>query len=227
MIPIVGGTDKMGASSLLGALRTYARIDGEMTYDNWQTAVRAGRTFCTCGPLMEFRVEGREPISTIAMAASGGHVDVEWDVASVIAPMTRVDLIVNGEVRERQTVKSDRDKGHWRINIDRTGWLALLIRGHHHDGKDVILAHSSPVKVQLEHSPLLAAADGVSILDQIEAVTAYVEHLGTKTDPNAYKRMMLTLTAAHRALHNRLHAQGHYHHHTTTHHHAEHGGRVI
>ena len=58
--PAVGGTAEMTAMTAVGTIRTYARIpDGRpFDYGAWMDAVRAGNTFVTYGPLMEFRVEG-------------------------------------------------------------------------------------------------------------------------------------------------------------------------
>ncbi len=43
-VPVVGGSDKMAASSLLGGIRTYAHMgDREFTYENWMEAVRGGQ----------------------------------------------------------------------------------------------------------------------------------------------------------------------------------------
>lgn len=52
-VPVVGDSDKMAASSLLGGIRTYANLgERAFTYENWMAAVRAGNTFVTVGPLM-------------------------------------------------------------------------------------------------------------------------------------------------------------------------------
>jgi hypothetical protein len=98
--------------------------------------------------------------------------------------------------------------------MDRSGWLALLVRGHYADQPEIITAHSSPVMIDVEGSPLLAAADAVTILEQIEGALAYLDTVGTRAEDRAYKRMRLVLVAAHRTLHNRMHQLGHYHDHT-------------
>ena len=74
------------------------------TYEAWKEAVRRGETFVTYGPLLEFAVDGQPMGSRIAMTASGGTVDVTWEVASVTVPMSRVELVVNGEIRESVAV---------------------------------------------------------------------------------------------------------------------------
>jgi hypothetical protein len=65
----------------------------------------------------------------------------------------------------------------------------------------------------VEGSRLLAAADAVTILDQIEGAMVYLDTVGTRADDRVYKRMRLALESAHRTLHNRMHQQGHYHEH--------------
>ena len=67
--------------------------------------------------------------------------------------------------------------------------------------------------VRLAGSPMLAAADAVTILEQIEGALAYLDTVGTRAEDRAYKRMRLVLTASHRRLHNRLHEAGYFHEH--------------
>ncbi|SIT56105.1 hypothetical protein BQ8794_240312 [Mesorhizobium prunaredense] len=57
----VAGTDKMSADCAVGAMRTYAKIPdlGEFSYETWMSAVRAGRTFVTTGPLLDLNVNGK------------------------------------------------------------------------------------------------------------------------------------------------------------------------
>ena len=224
MTAAVGGTDKMYASTAVGSVRTYAclRPGEEFTYEAWKEAVRRAHTFATFGPLLEFGVDGRPPGSRIAMSSTGGTVDVTWQVASVTVPMSRVELVVNGEIRESQAVRPDEDEGHWSIKVDASSWLALLVRGHYADKPEIIAAHSTPVMVDVSGSPFVAAADAVTILEQIEGALAFLDTIGTRAETAAYKRMRLVLTSAHRKLHNRMHQAGHYHDHTPADDHAEH-----
>jgi hypothetical protein len=159
------------------------------------------------------------------MPAAGGRVDVTWQAASVTIPISRVDLVVNGEIRESLAVPPGGASGHWSVRVDKSAWLALLVRGHYPDKPEIIAAHSSPVMVAVEGSPMLAAADAVTILEQIEGALVYLDTISTRAEDVAYKRMRLVLTSAHRTLHNRMHQQGYYHQHpspTTDHpeHHA-------
>ena len=170
--------------------------------------------------MLEFAVDGHPMGSRIELSASGGTVDVTWQVASVTIPMSRVELVVNGEIRESAAVppggeaEAQESAGHWSVRVDKSSWLALLVRGHYADKPEIIAAHSSPVMIAVQGSRLLAAADAVTILEQIEGALAYLDTVGTRADDRAYKRMRLILTSAHRTLHNQMHQLGYYHGHT-------------
>ena len=224
LVPAVGGTDKMSATTAVGTVRTYARIDPrrEFDYGAWMDAVRRGHTFVTYGPLMEFAVEGEPPGTRMKMPATGGTVDVAWKLASVTVPISRVELVVNGEIRESRSAGPWEDEGSWSVRLEKSSWLGLLVRGHYRDKPEIIAAHSSPVMVELAGSPFLAAADALTILEQIEGALAYLDTVGTRAQAAAYKRMRLTLTSAHRHLHNRMHRAGQYHKHSPVDDHAAH-----
>ena len=220
----VGGTDKMSADTAIGTVRTYARIrEGDpFTYEAWMEAVRRAETFVTYGPLIELSVDGRPMGSRFRIEASGGTFDVSWKAESVTVPMSRVELIVNGEIVRSEQVDPWRAEGSWQAKIGRSSWIALLVRGHYPDKPEIVAAHSSAVMIQTGDAPFFAAADALTILEQIEGALAYLDTVGTRAEMAAYKRMRLVLESAHRSVHNRLHAAGHYHAHTPVEDHPEH-----
>ena len=188
-------------------------------------AVRIGNTFATFGPLLEFRVNGFEMGTQQQMTASGGTLDIVWQVSSVTVPVTKIELVVNGELREALSVDPTTGvyAGHWSLQAKKSCWVALRIRGQYPDGSEIIAAHSSAVMVVVDDKPPFQAADALTILEQIEGSTAYIRSLATKTDEQTYKQMMMTLTSAYRTLHNRMHHQGVMHRHTAAdHHHGDH-----
>ena len=214
-VAAVGGTDKMAAVTAVGTVRTYACLakDQPFSYDAWMDAVRRAETFVTYGPLLEFNVDGQPMGARISLSRSGGTLDVTWQVASVSVPTTRVELVVNGEIRESAPVGSEGGQGSWRVRVERSSWLALLVRGHYSDKVEMIAAHSSPVMVDVEGTQLLAAADALTILEQIEGALVYLDTIGTRAEDQAYKRMRLVLEGSYRKLHNRMHQQGYDHGH--------------
>ena len=100
--------------------------------------------------------------------------------------------------------------------------MALLVRGKYRGKPEMIAAHSSPVKVEVKGTEVYAAADALTILEQIEGALAHLDTVGTRAETSRYKRMRMVLTRAHRSLHTRMHRLGRYHCHTPTEDHAEH-----
>ncbi|HGJ66589.1 TPA: hypothetical protein ENS27_14590 [bacterium] len=216
-VAAVGGTDKMSATTAVGTVRTYAQIDdGDFSFDAWKSAVRKGRTFATYGPLLEFWVEGKPMGSKFELSSTGGTLDIEWHVATITVPFTKVELVVNGETRNVVIIPSgQRDAvSSFSIKVEKSSWVALRVRGSYPDKREAILAHSSPVMVKVEGTEFFASADAMTILEQIEGAMAFIDTIATKAQAQAYKAIKMTLTSAHRALHNRLHNSGVYHDHT-------------
>ena len=160
--------------------------------------------------------------SRIKLPSGGGTLDLSWEAASVTVPMSRVELVQGGEIRESVAVSPDRAAGSFRVRVDRSTWVALLVRGHYPDKPEIVAAHSSPVMVEVDGSAYSSPADALTILDQIEGALAYLDTVGTRAETAAYRRMRLVLESAHRSLHNHMHAQGHFHDHTPPADHPEH-----
>ncbi|MET2832852.1 CehA/McbA family metallohydrolase [Mesorhizobium shangrilense] len=224
LIPAVAGTDKMSAQYAVGTIRTYAKItdNREFSYETWMDAVRAGHTFVTSGPLMDIDVDGKPMGSRFGLSSSGGTVTVSWNAASVIVPMTRIDLVVNGEVKESRTLKPWQDAGSWSVRIQKSSWIALLVRAKYDDKPEMIATHSSPVMIDVEGSHFFAAADALTILEQIEGSMAYIDTIGTRAETTRYKEMRLVLQSAYRRLHDQMHQMGYDHPHSVGTHHSEH-----
>jgi len=128
--------------------------------------------------------------------------------------VTQVELIVNGEVRQVAGLAPQGGAGSWSIRLDGSSWLALLVRGHYPDKPPIVVAHSSPVMVEVTGTQLLAPADAVTILEQVEGALAYLDTIGTRAESQTYQRMRLVLQSAYRSLHNRMHHNGFFHEHT-------------
>jgi hypothetical protein len=215
----------MSQQTAVGTIRTYSLIRNEpFTYESWMDSVRRGHTFATLGPLLDFRVGDCEMGSLMQLPASGGTLDVVWQVSSVTVPVTKIELVVDGLLRESVAVDPEvgHYAGHWSVPVKESCWIALRIRGKYHDQSEMIAAHSSAVTVIVDGKSCFNATDAVTILEQIEGSTAYIKTLATKADEQTYKRLLLTLTSAQRALHNRMHRHGVMHHHSAPDQHEHH-----
>ena len=223
-LPVVGGSDKMAASSLLGGVRTYTQLgDRDFTYENWMEATRQGHTFVTVGPLVDLEVEGQSPGSQLNLPASGGTLTVQWRAESVRVPIHAVEVVIGGDTVEvHHPENSMASSGTTEVKVKGSTWIALRIRGSYGGREEDIAAHTSSVRVLCDKQPVYAPKDALSVLKQIEGAIAYVDTIASRPEANAYRQLRLTLESAWHALHQRMHQRGHYHEHSPIHDHAEH-----
>jgi hypothetical protein len=209
-LPVVGGSDKMSASSLLGGVRTYAHLGArEFSYANWQAAVRAGNTFATVGPLVSMQVEGQAPGGQVRLPAGGGTVNVNWKVESTSVPIEQVEIVVGGLVAEAYGAAAQPAAGAYtasgsaQIRVGTSTWVALRVRGSTRSRaeKDDIAAHSSAVQVLVGGAPIYSEPEAAAVLAQIEGSLRYVEVLAPRPDEARFMAMKATLQAAHRQMH--------------------------
>ncbi|MCB0064213.1 MAG: CehA/McbA family metallohydrolase [Caldilineaceae bacterium] len=218
-VPVVGGSDKMSASSLLGGIRTYAQLgERELSYENWMAAVRTGNTFVTVGPLVELTVDGVAPGGQINVSSNGGTVDVSWRVESATLPVEVVEIVVGGLAVESTTVGGRlQASGSASIPVTESTWVALRVRGSYHGHPEQIAAHSSAVQLVVEGKPLFQPQDAMLVLEQIEGAIAYVDTLAPRPEAQRFKQLRATLERAYQRLHQRLHQNGVFHRHTPLH----------
>lgn len=218
-LPLVGGSDKMSAASLLGGVRTYAHLGArEFAYGTWMGAVKKGNTFVTVGPLIEFAVNGRPAGSRIDLPASGGTVDVTWTVESVRVPIDRIEVVLGGLVAGACEVGGTLSaSGCASVRVTESTWIALRVRGSLRNRSGDIAAHISAVQVLVGDAPIFRQSEAVAILEQIEGAIAYVDTIASRPDAQRFKQLRATLEAAHNRLHARLHQRGVAHLHTPLH----------
>jgi len=218
-IPAVGGTDKMSASMAVGAMRTYALIKNKpFTYETWKESVLSGLTFVTTGPLVDFTVNGQDVGTAISMPKDGGTLDINWQVSSLITPVTRVEIIVDGDVAESKKVNYNADNafdfyGSNSVKINKSGWVALRVIGKYPGRNEAIMAHTSSVMIKVGDAPVFKYTDAMSILEQIEGAATFIKTIAPKKDERNYADILGKLTAAHRKLHNAMHENKVYHDH--------------
>lgn len=222
-VPVVGGSDKMGQAWLLGGMRTYTHLgDRPFSYENWMTAVKAGNTFVTVGPLASLMVDGMSPGGKIELPSTGGAVNVTWKVESVSVPIDQVEVVVGGLVADQVNVnKQLAAQGHTTLHINESTWVALRVRGSYKGKHGEIAAHTSAVQLLIEGKPLFSQKDAGAVLSQIEGALAYIDTLAPRPEVLRFKQMRASVETAHNRLHQRMHQNGLFHQHTPLHNHLQ------
>jgi hypothetical protein len=160
-VPLLCGDARTIADVRLGGLRTYARLKtGEaFAYKNWVEAVRAGRTFATSGPLVDWTANGQGPGASVEVAAAGQAVQVRAQARSA-TPFARLELIAGGRVVGAANACGSPNSAvlEAEIPFDESGWLAARCLTEWPEGPGVpahiyVSAHTSPVYVTVATRP--------------------------------------------------------------------------
>ncbi len=111
---------------IIGAARMYAYLGDRLEWGRWVDAVRAGQTFVTNGPLLQFAIDGQIAGGEVALPSDGGSVEVVARMDSAFAA-DKLELIRNGAVLEQIPLADDGRSGvlRKRIRVEGSGWYTL------------------------------------------------------------------------------------------------------
>jgi TolB protein len=132
-VPIApsAGTDAMVdffRTMAIGTTRVYVHVPEPLTMERYLAALKAGRSFVTTGPLLQFSVQGVAPGD--AITSEGKDAPWELTVASAM-PFERVELIVNGDVAwsGEGAVHAGVRTYRGTISVPAGGWIAARVHG--------------------------------------------------------------------------------------------------
>jgi hypothetical protein len=217
-VPAVGGTDKMTNAIAIGALRTYVRLDDgeEFSYAAWNRAIKRGRTFVSCGPLVEIEVEGREPGDEIALPKGGGRLSVRT-IARSAQRFERIEIVVNGLVVARGDADASGLSAELSASIEVTesSWIAARCSGRDKlwtTSPIDVGAHTSPVWVVVDGRRQSLTRDASQLLTLIEGGLAYLDALAAFRSPTQREHHRSVFLAGREALlHPHPDARPHWH----------------
>jgi hypothetical protein len=173
-LPLVGGTDKMSSSVAVGQYRTYVSIPPDQPFDyaSWCRNLRAGRTFLSGGPLLEFSVEGAQVGETVRLSPGGGKVEVQARAQSIL-PIHTLQIVCNGDVvAQTDNASGGRDLAlHATLRIERDSWVCARVSGpnyqplsHHDVWQRGVFAHTSPIYVACGDTWSMGDRDGLQYM---------------------------------------------------------------
>jgi hypothetical protein len=179
-VPLVGGSGKDSNGSAVGGMRTYARLPpGEgLTYRGWIEAVRAGRTFATNGPLLNFTVNGQDPGAVLDLPA-GSVVRVRAEARSAVS-FDRLEVLHNGVVITSTAATGSPATAavEAEVSAGSGGWLAARCQGQqqlfHRPANQRVFAHTSPVYVRVDGKPAPADAAVAALTGHLDRMLEWV-----------------------------------------------------
>ncbi len=175
-LPATGGTDNfpdVWRDPPPGTDRTYVKVSGPLTLASWFAGIKAGRTFSTTGPLVFLRVDGHDPGDELHLSATApAELPVTVDVVS-IAPVDRLELIVNGVVGPTMSLAASRHYAGT-VSVPAGGWVAARVVGppSRHVGDSYAFAQTSPVYVVRGDRRYVSKDDARFLAAVVEAIGA-------------------------------------------------------
>jgi hypothetical protein len=152
--------------------RVYARLgDQPLSVPAFQQAIRAGRTVVSNGPWLSLEVNGEGPGAVLDLAA-GDRLDIRARVQGAGAEQLTLagpdGGMATGDPATGLAIET---------TVDGPTWIAAVARGSGHPNTldRAVLAHTSPVYVDVAGRPVARAADArwcLGLLDTLERFVA-------------------------------------------------------
>jgi TolB protein len=204
-LPAAAGTDAMANYASLrgpvGLNRVYARVPaGPLKIDPWLTALKQGNTFATNGPLIGFKLGGKEVGGDVRIATGGNQVRYKAWLRSFV-PVDRLEIICNGNVvkdlklfPDRQSSDAEGDIALWQ-----SGWC--LLRAISDKAEHPVLdaypyATTSPIYVTIAGSPAKSPSDAAYFVAWVDRL---IEAAKAHKDWNADTEKETVLDQLHQA----------------------------
>jgi hypothetical protein len=171
ILPISSGTDWW----IYDHNRVYVKCEGGFNYENWIAGIRAGRTFISNGPLLELKVNGREPGAKLDNLDPAKPLRIEAHAVSRL-PFDRLEIVHDGEVVAESLAGGQRESRlEQEIGVTRGGWVAARVRSSAktHAGTKVF-AHTSPVYLRVPGTPYRHAESCGAFIDEIEESKRFI-----------------------------------------------------
>lgn len=227
-LPATAGTDKMHNTQVSGSVRVYAKLadevlraggeDGGFAYADWLAAVRAGRTFVTTGPMLRFAVDGRgigdridaeRGVRLRARAEVHSRIPVEW--LEIVANGRVVARVENPERRTRLVLEVDHpvEGSSWLAarawSSERLPYQAFPVAGL---PPVPLMAHTSPVYVDVEGAPRRSPEDARVLLGWVEEAIDWARSRARFAEPRQRDEMVALFERAARVYRARLAPSG-------------------
>lgn len=145
------GTEAPSWNARIGNTRFYTYIDGEFGYDKWKENLKAGHTFVSSGPMLQFSVNGNLPGEEIKLSNKGNVlVNAKAFGNSHQVPLSKLEIIAHGKVIKEVTPDGDNQtldelNLEFDMDIDKGIWIAARCFAG-----PTQIAHTTPVYITVD-----------------------------------------------------------------------------
>ncbi len=149
---LVGGSGKESNATVLGALRTYARLQpGEpLTASNWAAAVRARRTLVTNGPFLSLTVDTVGPGEVVNLE-NNSRVRIVAEAQSEL-PFDQLEVLSDSQILAVKPASGNRQSARLELDFipSHSTWIAARCYSSEKlETGSCLYAHTAPVWLEL------------------------------------------------------------------------------
>jgi len=173
-----------------GHHRVYASIDGPFTAEKMWTAIKAGRTFATTGPMLTMTANGKAIGVTIAVSSADTQPVKICSTVQSIEALESFEIIHNGHIVASRDLQNESPdplldaKLEFALNPQRSGWITSRVLYRAPDGL-LRQTHTSPIYISVDDKPTASASDAhymLSWLDRLDDIAKSQSHRFPDTD---------------------------------------------
>lgn len=153
--PAAGSDFPYFQSALPGAERTYVKLDGQFSSNDWYSSFRRGRAYVTNGPFLEFTVNGRQMGEELRIDHGAAlQVRAEVQLNPDVDRLSRLEIVANGEVVATEQARGgDRIQLRAQLTAERSMWIAVRAFGEKQERQNGTFAHSAPIYALVGDQP--------------------------------------------------------------------------
>jgi len=148
------GTDFPAVDQRPGAVRNYVKIDGEFSARAWFDAFKAGHTFVTDGPMLEFSIAGKDMGSELRVAdGTPLKIKARARLNPDLDQLDRLELIEQGQViRQIDSKEGSQDLSlECEIRASHGTWFVVRATGKCGGSDPTTIAVSAPIYVLVDN----------------------------------------------------------------------------
>ena len=203
-IPAAAGTDLMGGFASVrgpvGMNRVYVAVPGAtLDVEAWLAGLKAGRTFATNGPLLDFTLDG-QPVSSELRYPAGRRLRFHAHLRS-IAPVDHLEVVCNGRLAATVPLSGGRTAADvdGSVSMPESGWCVLRASTDHAEYPildNYVYATTSPVYVTIAGKTARSPADAAYFSAWIDRVRETTERYPDWNTPAEKVSVLARLAAA-------------------------------
>jgi hypothetical protein len=182
-LPAGAGTDAMANFASLrgpvGMNRVFVKSGAPLEHGRWLAALKAGRSFATNGPLLDFTLGGKQLGDELRLPSGGQELIARVNLRSMV-PVDHLEIIGNGEIVAEVPLAGNRTSVSTtlRIPVLASGWYLLRASGDR-PAYPILDAHpyatTSPIYITAGGTPVRSPADAAYFIAWIDRLQTAVQ----------------------------------------------------